>query len=211
MKEIYTYLRHYFYEIDKKAWILITVVVGILVTLNYTQGIEAVIKKYPSAGIRVGGFFFLYSFIFTTSYTIQFLFSKKNFINKTPFFLLLLVCPLLFAAKISLNISDFFSNNSLTDPWIKFWSLILNWPVKCMLMLLAIYGIWWWSEYKQPVAGMNKKFNWKPYAFLLLCAIPIVAVSGMMNDFHNTYPKVKNIAFIYPYTQFDFFTSYCTS
>jgi hypothetical protein len=67
-----------------------------------------------------------------------------------------------------------------------------------------IYGVWTWSRYKKPVAGMNKNFNWKPYLLLLACTIPLLAFASSIADFQHAYPRVKNIAFIYPHTQYDF-------
>jgi len=204
MKEIFVYLKQYFHEGNKKAWILTTIVVGVFIFLNYKVGIEKSIQRNPSSIYRVCSFYFLYFFIFSTSYGIQSLFSEKEIPYKKQFFFLLLLCPLIFAAKISLDVSYFLSLVDLSAPWIKFWRLVINWPVKCIGILSIIYGIWYWGDYPKPVAGMNRKFAWKPYLLLLLCAIPLLAVATTMNDFQNTYPKVKNIAFIYPYTQSDF-------
>ena len=39
---------------------------------------------------------------------------------------------------------------------------------------------------------------------LLLCAIPLLVIAAATSDFQQTYPKVKNIAFILPHTQHDF-------
>jgi hypothetical protein len=131
-----------------------------------------------------------------------------NVPSQNQFFLLLLLCPLLFAAKTSLNLSTFFSDGEFINPWSKFLQMLLNWPLKCAFVLLIIYGVWTRQDYSKPVAGMNRHFNWKPYLLLLLCALPLLAISSSMNDFQTTYPKAKNIAFIYPLTQHDFFYTF---
>lgn len=203
MKEILIYLRDYFREINPKVGLLTSLIVAILITINYTAGIEPAIKNFDSPVVRVLSFFLLYAFIFSISYAISFMFSGKTIHKKKQFAFLLLVCPFLFALKISLDFSNLFNYSGLSEPWIKYWKLILNWPLKCLFILTSIYAIWLGSGYEKPVAGMNKNFNWRPYVLLLLCAIPLLAAAAASSDFQHTYPKVKNIAFIFPHVQYD--------
>jgi hypothetical protein len=202
MKEIFLYFRLYFQEVDKKVWLLTTSVVAILVFLNYSIGIEQTIKSFPSAALRLTAFFLLYAFTFITCYVIRFHFSGSPYINQKPFVALLILCPLIFAAKISLNIPEL--KSIFFAPWSKYWQIIINWPLKCILIISVIYGIWRWHRYMKPVAGMNRTVNWKPYLLLLFCAVPLLAVASTMDDFQRTYPKLKNISFIYPYSSNDF-------
>lgn len=202
MKEIFLYFRQYFQEGDNRVFALTTFAVSILVFLNYATGIEHAIKSYPSAAVRLCAFFLLYAFIFISSYAIQFVFSPRNFINRTQFLALLFLCPLLFALKISLKFPAFEYGGSIEE-WNKFWQILLSWPLKCIAVLAAIHIIWYRHKYPKPVAGMKKDFIWKPYLLLLICAVPILAIAGTLDDFQSAYPKVKNIAFIYPYTSND--------
>lgn len=202
MKEIFTYLQTFIREGNKKVLLVTTCLVAFLVIVNYTVGIEKGIRSYPSPLMRVLGFFLLYAFVFTACYTIKFFFSPATVIVKHHFYYLLLLCPLLFGLKISLNLSDFIANpNAL--PWVKFWLLIMNWPVKCLLLLSAIYGVWKLGGYEKPVAGISSTVKIKPYLLLLLAAVPLLAIAGPMDQFQAAYPKVKNIAFIYPHTSYD--------
>ena len=205
MKEIFLYLGNYYRELNKTVFVLSTVLIAILVTLNYSVGIDSSIKSFESPAIRLLAFFLLYAFVFTACYGIHFFFTGLNIPYQSRFFLLLLLCPLLFAAKTSLNLSHFFSDDILANPWTKFLQIVLNWPLKCAIVMMVIYGIWTREDYEKPVAGLNRHFNWKPYLLLLLCSLPLLAISSSMNDFQNAYPKAKNIAFIYPLTQHDFF------
>lgn len=204
MKEIFTQVSNYFKEGNKKVGLFTTLIVAVLIIINYTIGIERTIKNYDSRSIQLISFFCLYAFVFTSSYGIQFFFSDKVLLYKKQFFYLLFLCPLLFAGKISLDFSSLFNYAGLSDIWTRYWKLIVNWPVKCLFVLSFIYSIWRLNGYEGPVAGMNWNFKWKPYILLLLCAIPLVVIAGTMNEFQQTYPKVKNIAFIFPYTQNNF-------
>lgn len=202
MKEILFYLRTYLQESNKKVFILTTLVVVALIILNYTIGIERAIKSSPAPLVRLLSFFFLYSFIFTISYAIHFVITGKNVHYKKQFIFLLLVCPLLFAVKISLDLTAFVPSSE-NDPWVRYYKLVANWPLKCLLITIVINTIWRLNGYSKPVAGMNSNFNWKPYVLLLLCVTPLLAFAANMDQFQNTYPKVKNIDFILPYTAND--------
>ena len=204
MQEIFTYLKNYFKEGNVKVGLFTSLVVAVLIIINYTTGIERIIRNFDSAPVRILSFFLLYAFIFSISYGICFIFSDRVIHKQRQFVFLLLICPLLFAAKISLDFSNVFNYAGLPDPWIKYWKLILNWPLKCLFILASIYAIWLGSGYEKPVSGMNRNFNWRPYLLLLLCAIPLLVIAGATSDFQQTYPKVKNIAFIFPHTQHDF-------
>lgn len=204
MKEILVYLRTYFRETNKKAFLSTTLIVAALVAVNYSFGIEKTIKTYDSPFFRVLGFFLLYAFVFATAYGIQFLSSPKNVNEKNQFYALILVAPLLFAAKIALNLKDLFPAESLADPWTKYWTIVLNWPLKSVLLLLIIYGLWMFCGNEKPVAGFTRKTSWRPYIFLLICSLPLLAIAGSMDQFHRTYPKLKNVAFIDSYTSYDF-------
>ena len=203
MKEIFIYLRDYFREINPKVGLLTSLIVAILITINYTTGIEPAIKNFDSPVVRILSFFLLYAFIFSISYAISFMFSDKTIHNKKQFVFLLLICPFLFALKISLDFSNIFNYAGLSEEWMKYWKLILNWPLKCLFILASIYTIWLGSGYEKPVAGMKRNFNWRPYVLLLLCAVPLLVAAAASSDFQQTYPKVKNIAFIFPHIQYD--------
>src|SRR5688572_29051739 len=99
MKEIFIYLRDYFREINPRVGLCTSLIVAILITINYTTGIEPAIKNFDSPVVRILSFFLLYSFIFSISYAICFIFSDKSILKKKQFAFLLLICPLLFAIK----------------------------------------------------------------------------------------------------------------
>ena len=103
MKEIFVQLRNYFREGNKKVGLFTTLVVAILVIVNYTIGIEPAIKSLQSPAIRFLSFFLLYSFIFSVAYGIQFVFSDQNLQYKKQFFCFLLICPLYLLLKFQLT------------------------------------------------------------------------------------------------------------
>ena len=205
MKEIFTFLSNYFRACDKRVLLITSILVATLISINYTIGIERNIKSYPEVTIRILGFFLLYSFVFIFVYGIQFYFEKWIPMHYGRFFLLLILCPLLFALKIAINPGALLVPEWMKQPWYSYWTMVLNWPAKGLIVLIGIFLIWKSNGYPGPAAGMNRQFKWKPYLLLLLCVIPLIAFAATQTDFQHTYPKLKNISLVYPYTSTDGF------
>ena len=200
MKTIIAYLSQYLRSLHKPSFFLITLLVAILITLNYTIGIESAFYRESNFLIRTVGFFLLYAFIISTAYLIHFISQKELSPVNSQFYFLLLASSLIFALKMTVNqpiriISDVFNY-----PWDDYAYYVMSWPLKCLLVLILISLIWKYYNPQSPVAGMTtKKFNAKPYLILLAMMVPLIGFAATQPDFLVTYPKVKTIAFIYPY------------
>lgn len=202
MRTILGYLQQYFRSIQLPAFIAISLFIAVLITINYTVGIEAPLMNISSYGWRFTGFFLLFAFVFGTSWLVQFFFHRKEILPR-PFFIgLLVAAPAIFAVKITFDWFTRLLTRELAVPWNQFGYMVANWPVKCLLVLALVMLIWKWGRYENPVAGMRGKgFDAKPYFILLACMLPLVAFAATRPDFLNTYPKVHRIGFIEPYTQ----------
>ena len=175
--------------------------VSVLVSINYLLGIESRISIISQFSIRFMCFFLMYAVTFISCYFIHFTITK-NYIPVSPAFKwLLFIAPALFALKISSHQVSAPFTASLNIPWNKVWQILLDWPIKAVLMIMVIYICWKLFGYKNPVAGMTiKNFSLKPYIVLILLLIPFIFFAATTHDFSVTYPKLKNIFFIKSYT-----------
>jgi hypothetical protein len=198
MKEIFGFIKEYIRLVDKRIFACTTLVVAVLVFVNYGYGIERRFMSSPFLP-RLLGFFLLYCFIFSISYLFYFLFSKQVSHHRF-FYILLPLAVLIFALKISFDgISGFLTRN-IGWPWNRYWYKVLHWPVKSILVTALIYLIWKIGRYEKPVFGTGtKKLRLQPYFLLLIFMIPLIAFAGTQADFLHTYPKVKNIFFLKEY------------
>lgn len=197
MKAIVGYVLSYSRAVNRQVFWLTSLLTALLILLNYTTGIETRIKALPGAQLRFLGFFLLFAFTFSAAWLLQFSFSKENLFTKKFFYLLVLCGPAIFAAKVTLDwLSDLLANN-FTAPWDEYWQIVLNWPVKCALVILLIILLWRWGKYEGIAPGIQaQRFSAKPYFILLLCMVPLIILAATRPDFQHTYPKIQHINFI---------------
>lgn len=200
MKLILGFLREYVRELNIKAWLLVSLLMAALIYFNYTAGMESTIMGKDTLP-RLAGFFCLYLFVFGSAWLLQWLFNKNAVRPPLFFYVLLLAGPLIFAIKVSADDISRMLTAGLSMPWNEYGYRALNWPVKCLLVLLLVTLVWRAGRYEGPVAGMQLKgFDVKPYFLLLFFMVPLIALAGTQADFQHTYPKVQRIAFIDEYT-----------
>jgi hypothetical protein len=200
MKAIVGYLREYIRFLNRTAFLLTTLFTAILVFLNYYIDIEPRLFNLPGYGWQFAGFFLLFAFMYAGAWLIQGIFSKEPIPTDRFFYTLLLAAPLIFAGKITLDWASELAVARMQAPWNLYWDRILNWPLKCLGVLLPVMALWKWGRYPLPVAGMQLGgFPVKPYFVLLLLMVPLIAFAATQADFLHTYPKVQRIAFIDQY------------
>lgn len=133
--------------------------------------------------------------VFTAAFVLPYLFTsffyKTNYARNPRFLFLLLVAPLVFALKLTLDISFPFSPD---DAWNKFWNHIAYWPVLAVIIGLILYFLWRFFEKEQPFYGVSTKgLNWSPYWLMLLIMLPLVALASTQADFLAVYPKLRSV------------------
>ncbi|MFT3827780.1 MAG: CPBP family intramembrane metalloprotease [Chitinophagaceae bacterium] len=200
MKSIRSYLSDYFRFVNRTVFIVTLAFTAILVTINYTVGIEKRINTFSSPLLRFASFSALYIFTFCAVHIGQLLIARKSIPKQKNFLLLLLLCPAVFAAKITFDWFTHLTTDHLSYPWKQYWYQVLNWPFKCVLVMALVWLIWKWQRFEKPVAGLLLKgFDARPYFFLLLLMIPLIAFAATRQDFLHTYPKFQRVAFIDSY------------
>lgn len=205
MKEIIGYLRDYTGSVNPIAFLFTTLLTAVLITLNYTVGLEPRIFALSSYWLQFAGFFLLFAFTFSIAWLIQGIVLKTNLANGRFFYILLLAAPAIFAAKITLDWASELVTSNLHYPWNQYWDKVVNWPLKCLLVIISVMAIWKWGRYPQPVAGMLLNgFSVRPYLLLLAAMVPLIALAATRADFLDTYPKVQRIAFINDWVQHPF-------
>lgn len=200
MKAIAGYLQQYVRSLNLLSFLGITLLTAVLITLNYTVGIESRCMNIDHYGLRFLAFFGVFLFVFGAAWFIQWLGHRKTFSIQPFFWLLLLAAPAIFAGKVSFDRITRLFTNQLPFPWHQYGYLVLNWPLKCLLALGFMTLLWKWGRYEGPVAGMSAKgFDAKPYFILLGLMVPLVVFASTQADFLRTYPKVHRIDFIEPF------------
>ncbi|HEX2846779.1 MAG TPA: CPBP family intramembrane glutamic endopeptidase [Chitinophagaceae bacterium] len=190
MKKIVGYLSGFSREVDKIILVVSTLFIAGMVWLNYGAALEERLvheARYPFPEFT--GRFFLFLLTFGFPYTI--VFARKKLKLRWPFLVCLLVAPFLFALKAGTNS---IVQLSADYNWNLYWNEILYWPVRTVLMFVALAVCWWLFHRDKDRYGLNtNNLQWKPYWLMLLCMIPLIAAASTQPDFLATYPKLKNI------------------
>jgi len=225
MKAFVLYLKNYFRELPLKTFLLTVLFIALLVGLNYTFGIERRIRDLRPWWLSLGLFFLFYSFVFLSAWMISGYPGRSNRAmpnepvhpaKKKQFLFLLLLAPLYFAFKmIHWDLSVFFPSG-WPSPWDRYAQIVLQLPAKLLLLILLLLACRKWTGWAPRVrgfrdlgversgdweAGYEKNRKMGPYFLLLLFLLPLVALASTQHDFLQTYPKLRNITFIYPFTR----------
>jgi hypothetical protein len=202
MRAIVDQLRNYFRAVNLWALICTSLLTALLITLNYTIGIEKRIVALPSPLLKFTGFFLLFAFSFCVAWLLQCIFSKEKIFSQPFFYLLLLCSPLIFAGKVTFDWFSSLVTSDLVYPWNEYWSVVLNWPLKGLLVFITVALLWKRGKYDERMAGLSAKgFIAKPYFILLFCMIPLLAIAATQADFLRVYPKWQRLSFIEPFLQ----------
>ncbi|HSZ85538.1 MAG TPA: CPBP family intramembrane glutamic endopeptidase [Puia sp.] len=192
------YLKDYFRQIPLRSLIFTTLFTAILITLNFTIGIEKRIYAlhFPFSLIS---FFIFYSLVFGIVYCFQFIGKPISAVkNRKLLFLYFLIAVIIFSIKqIHWQIPFL---NTLDYPWKKYWIIVLQLPLKLFFLLAVLFFVWRYDHDKESFFGLiTKNFQPKPYLIILAFLIPLVAIASTQHDFLQAYPKVKNIFFVNNY------------
>jgi hypothetical protein len=140
-----------------------------------------IISLFSRAGIFLGAFGLPYLF-----YKVI---AQRNYFVNNQFVILLIIAPLIFALKVSLNPALHFSDNINTN---NFWNHVFYWPALVVITTAILLGIWKLFDSDQPFYGTTaKNINWKPYIIMLLIMLPLIAAASTQPDFLAVYPKLK--------------------
>jgi CAAX prenyl protease-like protein len=187
MKRVLRYITEFFRDVNKPVLLLCTVQTAILVFLNYQYSLEKVL----TSGWSLPGYYFLFLFAFALPYLYYSIFGRKKYFQRQDFLVLLAIAPLIFAIKMSVNTHFYFT----PDPgWNIYWNKIIYWPARLLLVVPILFIVWKWYDAEQPFYGLTtKNFNWRPYLFMLLIMLPLVAAASAQKDFLQMYPRIQTI------------------
>ncbi len=199
MKYLVKALISFWHDQNKRVFALTTLLITVLITLNYSLGLEKTLSNIPHPAWRIAGFWCLYLFTFCFVYALTYIFNHHQLFNPRQFFFLLLLTPLIFACKIGWQEVSIPFIHWPNEYWDRYQRIVGEWPVKCLLMVLVLYLVWKYAGWEKPFAGTARTTSLSPYFLLLLAMVPLILFAAGQPDFLAVYPKMKKVAFIYPH------------
>lgn len=195
MPVIFKYLQDFYQKEFRLFYFLIIVgLLSVLIYLNYWHGLE---KKYAAGGntrwARFWGYYLLYFIPFAAAFFLQLIFYKNcSYYQNSWFWVILLLAPAFFSFRINFDFHHAFLARQWTGDKLVFWTKILNWVVRVFVLLIPVFIIWFIKDRTiQPFYGSAPLTNVKPYLWMLLIMVPLIALASTQNDFLQMYPKAK--------------------
>lgn len=190
MGRIFTYIRNYFFWVNKQIFFASSLFIALFIFVNYYFKLQAILNGLPTIWEYAAWYFiFLAAFVFP--HCMQALIYKRKMLDKPPFIFLLVIAPALFAWKMVSNVHFYFSADTLQNA---FWNKVMYWPFKLFVLMGCLFILWKMFDKEQPFYGLSTKdFSLKPYFLMLLVMVPLIAAATTQPDFLRVYPKLMRI------------------
>jgi len=192
MKQIIHYIKQYYRETDKKVFAFVSVFTAAIIYINYNAGLDQLIRKNNPFPVKLFCWYLVFLIAFAVPYIASGHFKRSGYTGKSIFFFLLFVAPLIFALKISLDITLPLSGHK---GWNDYWNHILYWPLLLLIVTVILVVIWKQFDREQPFYGIKSRgTDLKPYGLMLLIMLPLIVLASTRPDFLAVYPKLQTIS-----------------
>lgn len=195
MTAIFKYIKDFYREaFNPFYFLLILLIVGSLIYLNYWHGLEPIYVDGGESQLRhITGYFLLYFVSFAAAFFLQPLFFKECvYFRSAWFWVMLFLAPAIFAFRVNFDFQESIFQKIWTGDKLVFWTHSLNWVIRVFVALIPVYIIWRIKDKNnQPFYGVKRLNNAKPYIIMLLIMVPLIAAASTQSDFLTMYPKAK--------------------
>ena len=193
MKKIVGYIEIYIRSLHVLAFICCTVFMAGLIFCNYHFQLNQRINSASPVWQYIAWFVIFLS-VFLFGYAAQTWRTSDKLFQKPMFLFLSAFAAALFSWKMTARFDFFFTENSIENAY---WNHVVYWPLKLLVIVLALYFVWLRHDRRQPFYGTaTRRFNTTPYLLLLALMVPLLWLASTQPDFQAVYPKLKNIHFL---------------
>ena len=208
---------------SRPALVITLFFVASLVAANYTIGIEQRIQALPWY-LALTGFFVFFGVVLALVWGLQYEWGWKER-TETPvatahggrlrvktitqpltyfkprMILLLALAAFFFSVKMVHWDMLGLLPRSLAYPWNRYTLLVLQLPLKLLLLFGFLFVIWkngliGEDSFAASVGLTARGFRPLPYFGLLLALVPLIVLASTRHDFLAVYPKVRTLAFM---------------
>jgi len=190
MKKIIQDIRAYFIETDKPVLLICMLVLSVGIYLNYAFDVNYYINQQSQSQQFIYWYLIFFSSL-CLPYCVGYLLYSENTFKNGRFLLLLILAPALFAWKMSAWFFFSFSDQSIENVY---WNRVVYWPLKLLVMLGGLMIFWKYFNKENHFYGVGTSgFKPRPYAWMLLIMIPLIAAASTQPDFLKMYPKLQHM------------------
>jgi len=195
LNQVFKYIGDFYAkEFNRYYFLLILLLVGVLIYLNYWHFLE---ERYAEHGATwwndFAGQYLIYFIPFATAFFLQLFFFKDcSYYKNFWFWIILILAPAFFSFRVNFNLQEAVIKKIWTGDELRFWLKCINPVVRVFVLLLPVFILWFIKDKgNQPFYGAKALANVKPYLLMLLIMVPLVVLASTQQDFLSMYPKAK--------------------
>lgn len=190
MTRIIYYIKDYIQRLDKRLFILSVLFITAGIIINYRYGLNNWINRQPAMQQYIS-WYLIFGTALSVPYIFQLLLKKHKLFANKQFILLLLLAPAIFSWKMVYDVEFTLSSNQINN---SYWNKVIYWPFKLVIVTLVLFIIWKFFGKGTSFYGLTiKQFHPKPYVWMLLIMVPLVAAAAIQPDFLAMYPKFQKV------------------
>jgi hypothetical protein len=192
MKEIIGFIRVYYRQVNKPVLLFCTLFLAVLIWFNYQYRLEyRFVNRSNIPFPSFTGHFAIYFIAFVVPHLLLLWQRKKRRLISAGFLFCLLLGPIFFAVKVSLNT---YINLAANDDWNRYWNEVTYWPLRLIVLLILLSACRSLFHREGDFLGLRtKKIDFRPYGWMLLLMVPLIAAASTQPDFLSAYPKMRSI------------------
>ncbi len=193
MREVFGYLKRYVRSLRPLPFAGAVLSIAVLIFCNFYFGWNGFINSHP-APVAVFYWAMLFSVVFHGGYAVQLGGGYLKLFQNPIVCFLLLAAPWLFAWKMVVHFQFSISANVLEN---EFWNNVIYWPLKGVILTTTLLFVWRICSPRQPFYGTAAPVKTlRPYLYMLLIMVPLVAGAATQPDFLSVYPKMQKVAYL---------------
>lgn len=198
MKTLIGYLRKFYTE--EFRWIYFLLLAAFVVFATWANSHWKISNLHVGSGDRDSTRLLKNFLFYGVSYIVPLLlyipFAKdRSWLRKPGFWALVFFALAVFSYRVFFYYHHLWLDQYKTAEHIRYWTKCLNNLMPATVMSLPL--LFWWffnDKNEQPFYGLSaKKFDPKPYFFVLLLMVPVVITAAFQTDFRNYYPHIERI------------------
>lgn len=194
MKKIVGYLRNYISSLNGWVFLFSTILTALAVYINYHFHLNRAIAQLSGIWPFLA-WYALFLLLFGAGYVLQKIFLNTDIFYHRQFLLLLSIAPAVFAWKMEAAFHFKFSTDIFEN---EYWNAIVYWPIKVVVITTILFAIHYFFDRQKPFYGLTtKNFTSKPYIFMLLIMVSLIAIAATQKDFQHMYPRMQNIEYLF--------------
>lgn len=198
MSSVFKYIREFYQkEFNLYYFLVILLLVGTCIYLNYWHSLEArYVAGGPAKWDHFWGYYFLYFIPFAAAFFLQLLFLKDcGYYKSYWFWIILFLAPAFFSFRVNFDLHQLLIKKLWPGEEQEFWLHCLNWVARVFVVLIPVFLVWLIKDKNnQPFYGTRALRQVRPYLFMLLIMVPLIALASTQKDFLQMYPKAKIIS-----------------